>query len=355
MLVELVRSKKPCFAFLIETLCSKNKLESIKAKLGFEGLLVMDRVGRGGGLAFLWSASCAVNLFSYAPNYIDIEFEVADLGRWRITGFYRYPESNCRRASWNLLCLLFTSSSLSWVCIGDFNDLLAANEKRERHEHPNRKLMGFNSAINDCGLIDLGMDGYKFTWERSRGTENWAEEWLDRAFAADDWVQQFSQVKVCSLESSCFDHLPIFLDPNPKLHAYRNNRFRFENLWLREARCGDVIQSTWASFTNLLIQQKIKDCGKALLVWGRHLARDFPNRKLECKQQMASLRGRRNMDGVAVFIEVRNIYNELLHSHKIFLEAEVEVSLAEGRGLKYTLFSCFGFCMKTEELCWGSS
>lgn len=127
-------------------------------------------------------------------------------------------------------------------------------------------------------------------------------------------------MKICSLESSCFDHLPIFLDPNPKLHAYRNSRFRFENLWLREARCGDVIRSSWASSTDLSIQQKIKDCGKALLVWGGHLARDFRNRKLECKQQVASLRGCRDMDGVAAFTEARNRYNELLHSHEVFLK-----------------------------------
>lgn len=137
MLVDLVCSKKTCFIFLIETLYSKNKLESIKAKLGFEGLLVVDRVSRRGRLAFLWNASCVVNLLCYAPNYIDTKVEVVDLGRWRIMDFYIYPESSRRRASWNLLCLLSTFSYLPLVCIGDFNGLMAADEKHGRYEHPN--------------------------------------------------------------------------------------------------------------------------------------------------------------------------------------------------------------------------
>lgn len=81
MLVDLVHSKKPCFIFLIETLCSKNKLEQIKVRIGFDGLLVVDRMGRGGGLAFLWNSSCVVNLLSYSHNYIGTDVEVAEVGR----------------------------------------------------------------------------------------------------------------------------------------------------------------------------------------------------------------------------------------------------------------------------------
>ena len=91
VLVDLVRTKKPCFVFLIETLCNKHRLEHIKMKIGFHGLLVVDRVGRGGGLAFLWNSACVVNLLSYSQNYIDTEVEVANLGRWRLTGFYGFP------------------------------------------------------------------------------------------------------------------------------------------------------------------------------------------------------------------------------------------------------------------------
>ena len=53
MLAELVMSKKPSFIFLIETLCSRSKLESIKKQLNYDGLFVVERMGRSGGLALL--------------------------------------------------------------------------------------------------------------------------------------------------------------------------------------------------------------------------------------------------------------------------------------------------------------
>lgn len=78
-----------------------------------------------------------MRLLKYAANFIDAEIEVQEIGKWRLTSFYGYPESSRRRESWNLFRLLSTSSSLPWLCIGDFNDLLAANEKRGKIIHPN--------------------------------------------------------------------------------------------------------------------------------------------------------------------------------------------------------------------------
>ena len=157
MLAELVISKKPLFIFLIETLCSRSKLESIERQLNYNGLFVVERMGRSGGLALLWKALNSVTLLKYANNFIDAEVEVPELGKWRLTGFYGFPKSSRRRESWDLLRLLAGSFELPWVCIGDFNDLLAATEKRGRITHPNWKLMGFQSAIADCQLIDLGV------------------------------------------------------------------------------------------------------------------------------------------------------------------------------------------------------
>ena len=81
----------------METLCSKSKLDSIKLKLGFNRLIVVDRVGRSGGLALFWRSSATVSLLSYARNFIDVHVEVAGLGDWRLTGFYGFPESFRRR------------------------------------------------------------------------------------------------------------------------------------------------------------------------------------------------------------------------------------------------------------------
>lgn len=94
MLADLVSSKKPSFIFLIETLCSKSKLERIKIQLGYDGLFVVERVGRSGGLALLWKAPSNVDILKFANNFIDAEVEVPGLGKSRLTGFYGNPESS---------------------------------------------------------------------------------------------------------------------------------------------------------------------------------------------------------------------------------------------------------------------
>ncbi|MCI58947.1 endonuclease/exonuclease/phosphatase family protein, partial [Trifolium medium] len=74
-------------------------------------------------------------------------------------------------------------SALPWCIIGDFNDLLSQEDKQGRNPHPNWLCEGFRNAISDCDLIDIHLEGYPFTWIKSRGTSHVIEERLDRAFA----------------------------------------------------------------------------------------------------------------------------------------------------------------------------
>ncbi|KAH9786028.1 reverse transcriptase domain-containing protein [Citrus sinensis] len=135
---------------------------------GSKNGLAVGPMGRSGGLALYWNSSHNVRLMKFGRNFIDVQVENADSRTWRCTGFYGFPETSKRRDSWELLRSLSSISSLPWVCIGDFNDLLHNSEKRGRCQHPNWKLQGFRAAVSDSGLVDLGMEGYQYTCERSR-------------------------------------------------------------------------------------------------------------------------------------------------------------------------------------------
>lgn len=144
------------------------------------------------------------------------------------------------------------------------------------------------------------------------------EERLDRVLATDYWISRFKEARVWSLESSTSDHLPIFMDPKPLVHSSRHRRFRFENIWLREADCTEVVRSSWSSSHVYPIQQKILNCGTALLHWGGHLAHDFRNGISKCRRRMTLLRGWRDFAGIEEFTEVRKRFNELFHSQDVF-------------------------------------
>lgn len=87
-LSDVIRQKKPNFVFLCETLCRKEKMDSVCSKLGYEGVFVVDAQGRSGGLALLWRDVDQVSLRSYSQNHIDVEVRVAGIDPWRLTGFY---------------------------------------------------------------------------------------------------------------------------------------------------------------------------------------------------------------------------------------------------------------------------
>ena len=59
-----MRKKAPIILFLMETKLTVREMESIKAELGFQGMLVMSSDGRKGGLAMLWKTEVVLDTYT---------------------------------------------------------------------------------------------------------------------------------------------------------------------------------------------------------------------------------------------------------------------------------------------------
>ncbi|KAK6150786.1 hypothetical protein DH2020_015718 [Rehmannia glutinosa] len=197
------------------------------------------------GIALLWRKKDMAQLLSFSSNHIDVSVHLENTVVYRLTGFYGFPERYRRRQSWNFLRQLVTQSNLPWCILGDFNDLLSILEKRGNIEHPAWLISSFRNAVDDCKLIDLGMEGYQFTWERGRGSLNWIEERLDMCFSTQNWFANFPNCKVWNLEAIMSDHSPIFLELGQQYRIKRVKKFRFENAWTREKDCCEVVVCSW--------------------------------------------------------------------------------------------------------------
>lgn len=66
--------------------------------------------------------------------------------------------------SWNLLRDLHSHFDLPWLCAGDFNELLKTREKLGGRLRPYGQMQNFREVLDECGLLDLGFVGTKFTW-----------------------------------------------------------------------------------------------------------------------------------------------------------------------------------------------
>lgn len=89
--------------------------------------------------------------------------------------------------------------------------MMYALDKKGTHAHPQYLLNDFCSTIKECQLMELDLKGGNFTYEKSRGSNNWIREILNRAFAIKTWWHMFP---LCNLKVHhiCSDHEPINLD-----------------------------------------------------------------------------------------------------------------------------------------------
>ena len=143
-------------------------MERVRISLGFEGMVVVEAQGHSGGLALLWKNNEDAQLLSYSKNHIDITISSKDHPSHRITGIYGEPNRAMRDATFRLLSHLAKASHLPWCVIGDLNNILSNSEKRGGRPYPQGLIQKFQDCITSCGLIDLDLAGYPFTWERGR-------------------------------------------------------------------------------------------------------------------------------------------------------------------------------------------
>ncbi|XP_062088511.1 uncharacterized protein LOC133795077 [Humulus lupulus] len=290
----------------------------IKWQLGFEGIFVVDAHGHSGGLAMLWRKEEEGRLLSYSNNHIDMVLNLADHPEFRLTGFYGEPHRHLRQNTWSRLRQLASASLLPWCLIGDLNNILYQWEKKGGRAYPSRLISEFHDALVDCGLNDLELVGHPYTWERGRGTSNWIEVRLDRALFSQTWRSIFPGAKLVNVEISTSYHSPIWLDL-----AYRRRdpfvkRFRFENAWVREPMCRQIVQANWLSYHTVSLHDKIRCCSTALAEWGKDITGNFKERINSCKRSLRQLKGCRDEEVIRRYQEVHSCLLEVLEQKEIF-------------------------------------
>ena len=100
-----------------------------------------------------------------------------------MTGFYGELETIRRSEAWEKLQNLSSRRERPWLCCGDFNEITRQDEKLGGVSRPHNQMQLFREVIDECGLLDLGFEGPKYTW--SRNFENGSSIWerLDRCLA----------------------------------------------------------------------------------------------------------------------------------------------------------------------------
>lgn len=153
-------------------------------------------------------------------------------------------------------------SSFLWCIAGDFNDILAFGDKRDRIQQLVGLIQFFRQAVEFCALHDLGYCGNRYTWERGRDK-------LDRALSTLHWRSLFPAAKVFNLDTAHSDYSALFLALGVTVITYAPKQFRFENAWLREVDVSQAVQDGWTTGRSQSIMEQIRSCGLFLQQWGQ--------------------------------------------------------------------------------------
>ena len=188
----------------METKLKKKGIEEVRDELKIDNVVCVDRTGMGGGLALLWDSEWGVKLKTLSKSHIDVIVTEKDGVSWILTGIYGHPEKLKHIKAWNLKRLLHQQVTLPWICIGDFNEILSANEKQGGGPRSEWKMANFQEMLDDCRLRDMGFKGAHFTWCNRRDQVYIR---LDRGVANQEWYDLFPQFEVHHLSFANSDHM----------------------------------------------------------------------------------------------------------------------------------------------------
>lgn len=123
-----------------------------------------------------------VALRSYGRRHVDVDVMEENGAVWRLTGVYGESAAERKKETWRTLKILGQQhqDGRPWLCLGDFNEILSADEKVGGAARPQQLMDNFREALVQCELCDIGFEGDKFTWRNhSKVLDNYICERLD--------------------------------------------------------------------------------------------------------------------------------------------------------------------------------
>jgi len=217
-------------------------------KLKFNSSYRIEAQGRSGGIWLLWNNNkFDIKILNSSIHCIHGVVDEGKDSAWLFTVVYANPNALKKKQCFEEVANLARHIVQPWLVVGDFNEILSPSEKVGGVEVDLRRCIRFGRWVQDCGLIDLGSYGHKFTW---RGAQRQGfgrvYERLDIGFGNQQWRLKFQKARVKVLPRIRSDHHPILVELVDHCHRHHNTRlFCFEAAWVSHHLFADFIKRNW--------------------------------------------------------------------------------------------------------------
>ncbi|VFQ84375.1 unnamed protein product [Cuscuta campestris] len=198
-----------------------------------------------------------------------------------IYGLYTVPK---RRELWNDLSSLAQNISKPWALLGDFNCVLASNERVNCMNQGGcymTDLQGFKSS--NC-LEDVPSIGNFFTWHKGNKLAK-----LDRVLANQFWGDT-GLAPTCEFLDFNFlsDHCPILFQCGAP-QGNRHRPFRFFNMWLKHEGFHGLVSKVWeagvAGSKQFSLCSKLKRLKPPLKSLNKHAFGHISKKAMDAKEE----------------------------------------------------------------------
>ena len=138
-LKRLRKRYSPSMLFIMETRQQNAILTNWKVQLKYNHCHFVNPTGQSsGGLALFWDDTVSVSSITSSSNFIctSVKFLAEDFS-CNITWMYGNPHVNEKNSFWRYAYSAFPPCPITWLCIGDFNEILWLHEKWGGLTQPN--------------------------------------------------------------------------------------------------------------------------------------------------------------------------------------------------------------------------
>ncbi|CAL1383060.1 unnamed protein product [Linum trigynum] len=291
----LLQQVSPQVVFLMETKQTKEENKVLQKELGFEEgdsySAVVSPRNRAGGLSIWWKDGIQLEVMSITQNLIDVKITDENVGVWRFTGIYGWPEGRDKWQTWDMIRQLSDQWDGPWLCGGDFNQVQSADEKKGGNLTAEPTMNEFNECLWYAGLQDMGFQGYPYTWDNSRRHGGFIEERLDRFVGTGNWRTLYPQARVLHLDKMRSDHRPLVCDTlraEDEEPCWRWS-FHFDPMWIKHEECTGVITNAWSEGDSSGIMERLTRCRDRLEGWSRQAYPNFRKQREKIKRALRTI------------------------------------------------------------------
>ncbi|OIT28645.1 hypothetical protein A4A49_18367 [Nicotiana attenuata] len=224
-----------------EPFVEATQIEQYRRTLGLEKCMANVK----GTIWLFWSAEFEATVIANDHQLVTMKFiKKGDVEPFWMSFVYAKNKEHLRVPLWDSLRECNSNIEGMWCISGDFNVIVSPEEKKGGNPHKLEKSWDFIDCMDDCGMVDSGFIGPRFTWCNNR--DRWNRIWkrLDKVFINQEWTAKFSRVSVEHLTSTGLDHTPILVKcSNSNFEGTRY--FKFLNFWADQLDFHNVVKSTW--------------------------------------------------------------------------------------------------------------